>query len=407
MNLVLKNTYKIDLSQLYWLSFVFILMNSYTIYYDMLPFKLVYLFFCLIALLYLTSLTIQKVTFKEDPTIVKYKIKKEISVLDVFIGTALLLSIFYFNIYQISNRLILIVVPIYFMYKYAQNNIIKYSFITYFKWFIIVSYSVFLINQYYNLPTIVVPHTDSRVYHCTLLISCQEINTPFRFNAIYDEPGTFACIIAMIITFLWGVMPKVDKLFFIFIGLTTSSLFFVVYIVIFLLLYYTVIKFSKFTILIIGGMFLTYIFAEQIVNIIDNRDLSFFFFNRFILNDHGLVVGIVNNRTNALFSDYYNSLNLWHYLFGFRDNLQHVYLKWTGLSYRNFIVELGMISLVYIVLAYFYYCYKKIGVKITGIIFIFFALYFYQRPLFFRPEMMGFSFFLMNILNNYKKKDIQ
>ncbi|ASG04749.1 MULTISPECIES: hypothetical protein [Vibrio] len=365
---------------------IFAFFNSYSILYH----------FELIKIIYITSVVLAF-------SYIIYEFSLKIRYMELFFLFILIFSCTYASPYTTINKILLLVIPIYALYLASDR--VNDSFISFFKFIIIaisISYLIFICGKFIDLPTYNIIHDDARVYYCDIMFSCLEVNNEWRFSFIFDEPGTLAGLISITISILWNIMPNTYRYILLFLGFTTFSLFFFVYIVIFLSLNYLSKSNIRYFAIVTAFVVLLYLNIKPLVAFIDIEFITYFFEKRFVYNDYSIIVGIVDNRTDIDFISFYNRLDFLDKLFGTRELIFNIYSHWTGLSYRNYILEVGYLSLLSLSLFYAYYIYSKHGVRLAIVMLLFLFLYFYQRPLFFRPEMMGLSFLMLSSLKNYK-----
>ncbi|CAH6857173.1 conserved membrane hypothetical protein [Vibrio chagasii] len=247
---------------------------------------------------------------------------------------------------------------------------------------LIVDYNVFSIRKS-NVG-------DERVWGCFLL-TCNSQNV-YRYSFIFEEPGTLASIVCLMITFLPSDMNKLKRVF-ILIGATTYSLFFYIYFILYLF-------FKNITMLriIIMSIFILLLFfkLESFLVSIDNKYTNFYILRRLEFVD-GNLVGFINNRTDDLFLSFYNDFPLLDKIIGIHLPVSSVYSGWTGLTYRTFVIEYGWLS---ILIPFSLLCRLVIinlGFKKLVLFCLFFVCFFYQRPLFFRAEYLGLFLMLTSL----------
>ncbi len=364
-------------------------LNSYSILYHFALFKSIYIASIVLAFSYIV-----------------YEFSLKIRYKDLLFLLILILSCIYTSVYTTINKILLLAIPIYALYLASDR--IKDTFWDLFKFIImafLISYFVFLLGKIIPLPKYEFFHDDSRVYYCDIMLSCLESNNDWRFSFVFDEPGTLAGIISIMISILWNIMPNIYRYILIFLGFTTFSLFFLVYTIVFLLLNILSKSSLKYFLFVFLFFIMVYFNVKELVKFIDVDLITYFFEKRFIYNEYGVIVGIIDNRTDTDFISFYNNIDFLDKLFGIRELIFNVYFNWTGLSYRNYILEVGYFSFFSLSLFYVYYVYINNGIKLSILMLVFLILYFYQRPLFFRPEMMGLSFLMISTLKNYRDND--
>ncbi len=245
-----------------------------------------------------------------------------------------------------------------------------------------IDYDVFLIRKS-NIG-------DERIWGCFLL-TCNSQNV-YRYSFIFEEPGTLASIICLMITFLPNDMIKFKRIFVI-IGATTYSLFFYIYFMLYL--FFKKINITR--IIIISIIILLVFFKlEYFLIAIDNQYTNFYILRRLEFVD-GNLVGFINNRTNEAFLIFYNNMDLLEKVIGTHLPVSRVYPGWTGLTYRTFVIEYGWLS---ILIPFFLLCrlvFTNLGWKKLILFCLFFVCFFYQRPLFFRAEYLGLFLMLISL----------
>lgn len=235
---------------------------------------------------------------------------------------------------------------------------------------------------------------DERVLTC-LLSSCREVSSLYRYNFIYEEPGQAGTIFALYLL-LKSNLSRWECILVTISGVLTVSLFFIG-ILPFILLYRAFHKHKVVCFGIISSLVIVYISFIPLVKYLNNPYVNYQIESRLVLSNN-LVSGFVDNRTNQAFDYFYSSLPIDKVMFGYRQPLSDYYNGWTGLSYRNYVVEFGYINIILLLIMLLILVRKK-GYSVTSTLWmaVFFILVFYQRPLVFRIEYLGFIILFLSM----------
>lgn len=243
---------------------------------------------------------------------------------------------------------------------------------------------------------------DDRILTC-LLSSCREVSSLYRYNFIYEEPGQAGTILALYLL-LKNNISRWECILVVISGILTVSLFFIG-IMPFIFLYRTFQKNKPLCFGVILSLIIGYVLFIPLVKYVNNPYVNYQVENRLVISNN-MVSGFVDNRTDQEFDSFYSNLSIDKAIFGYRQPLSYFYGGWTGLSYRNYVVEFGYINIIllFIILLIFI---KNKGFSIASTLWmiVFFILVFYQRPLIFRIEYLGFIILFLSMKHINKQRE--
>lgn len=243
---------------------------------------------------------------------------------------------------------------------------------------------------------------DERILTC-LLSSCHEVSSLYRYNFIYEEPGQAGTILALYLLLKKNI-SRWECILVIVSGILTVSLFFIG-VIPFIFIYRAFHKNKPLCLGLILSLIIGYVLFIPLVKYVSHPYVNYQIENRLILSNN-LVSGFVDNRTNQEFDSFYSRLPIDKAIFGYRQPLSNYYDGWTGLSYRNYVVEFGYINLILLFIMFIILVVNK-GYSVTSTLWlvVFLILVFYQRPLVFRIEYLGFIILFLSMQHIERQRE--
>lgn len=216
----------------------------------------------------------------------------------------------------------------------------------------------------------------------------------FRFMAIFDEPGVVGTISGVLL-FVRGIHIKDWTTYPILIsGFLSFSLAFYLLLIAYILLYQSV----KAKVVSIFILFLLFIYFG------DNDFVQEKVFERLQV-ENGQMVGINRTQTSmeSFMRDFKNSDKYW---FGYGDNYAQNVVNKGGASYKDLIVNYGIIGFSFFVIISLALGVKVLGISNRLIIFLIsFSAIIYQRPFIFSPFYLFLLYspiFFIKQVQNFK-----
>lgn len=273
-----------------------------------------------------------------------------------------------------------------------QETITKY-YLKIFKIFCYIGIPFYIILNITILPhTVLVRSHDHRQYYnyFWLYFTHGYGYIQARFCSIFDEPGVVGTFIGIILLYYKKYIRKKTYIVFCILGIMTFSLFFII--TFFPITYFSDLRYIKLidkikkififiAILILGYLFLNiagrYTKGKGVYEVM--------VYNRFEWKDNW-IVGIVNNRDASVkgfdkaYEEFFNLKNkyLWlgHGKFAVRKDFGG-----SGLSYRIYIYEKGLLSVIYIALFFiFLHDWQRKNLLFNFVSIAFLTALFFQRP---------------------------
>ena len=207
-----------------------------------------------------------------------------------------------------------------------------------------------------------------RIYPFTIIYEGESGFPMLRFHGYYDEPGIVGTISAILLIIDNINLKNKINIPILIAGLLALSLFFYVTILAYLFV------FAKLKYKIIGGAIIVFL-GILFINIVGQ---DFPFFQRFIV-ENGKFAG--DTRTSSSFevwySNFLSSIDVW---FGYGGNKAQV-INAGGSSYKDLVVNYGVIFFVTYILSYFSYIGHYCKSRYSRLVCVFvFLCTLYQRP---------------------------
>lgn len=259
--------------------------------------------------------------------------------------------------------------------------------------FLLIAIPIYIVLQFTPLPHIVADRgSDGRSYfnYFFLYSSNGYGYITKRFTSIYEEPGSLASLLALLVFYNKSLFTKKQYWVFVICGVLTFSLFYMGLII--PLLYFSslrtyslpkkIYRIALFVLLIIISYFAINAFAKSTKG---NGVYEVLFYNRFKW-ESGFIVGIDNNRDMGIpgfdeaFKKFSTKINTTEYWFGNGKNTVKETFGTSGLSYRVAHYESGMLIILYLfALLFFMHDWRK-NTLFSVFSMVFLLAFFFQRP---------------------------
>ncbi|MCE7069492.1 hypothetical protein LZG74_04235 [Dyadobacter sp. CY327] len=296
-------------------------------------------------------------------------------------------------------------------------------YIKVFLFLMIIGIPIFLLINIFGIPPLFSIQRGElgkgRLYDNYLLFYWSRAGVENRFSSVFDEPGVVGTIIPLILYYYRRMLTRFEYWILIITGILSFSLFF-------LIVFLPVLYFSNTRLLSTKQLMLrltfsfVFIFISYVAFVFiarstkDDPILALKVYHRFEWKDDW-IVGIVNNRDtrirgfDSMYQGFAKGDNADFYTGKGKDYMLKEYGGST-LSYRVFVLERGIIILVYLAFLFAYFHPWRQYLIFSLISMVLLALVFFQRPGLFSLNYFllvyaGLTLFRMQI--PHKSKNIE
>lgn len=286
---------------------------------------------------------------------------------------------------------VILIVPFFFM-KAGYVEVVYDKFIVVLAILLIPSILQYFLNTFIGIPfpyKIIPPYEELKpeMYHqYTFFVVNDQLRLLPRFFSYFDEPGVIGTLCGMILLSKKFNLSHWSSVVLLISGILSLSLAFFVFVAVGVLILDYKHKFW-----VVLGLISLVVVLSQIEYLEP-------FFMRFAFEDNQL---IGDNRTtdsfNTWFANFMNSSDVW---LG-KGRGYAAYMNEGGSSYKNLIVDYGIIFFIFYILIFCFKAIKKIG--LSREFFLWIALFggcMYQRPSINRPEYVFVWLAAIYLLSN-------
>lgn len=295
------------------------------------------------------------------------------------------------NFVQAIQYIISAAMPVYVfsLMKDEEQLFSAKLYIQMFTTLLIIGTPIYFLINIFNIPHLVEIRGDGRDYwNYFFLYYSRPGLISRRFTSVFDEPGVVATIISVILLYYRHFISKFQYILLVIVGFLTFSLFY--FIVLLPILYLGNLRYLNpvnqlkryilFGVLLVVGYFSVVMFGRTTK---DGGAMEVLVYNRFEWKNDW-IVGIENNRDVMIgFDEGFKKMQ--HeggkpYWVGYGKNAAMDHYGSSGLSYRIYWYEKGLISLVYVALVFLGMHNWRRDALFSIFSFGFLVLLFFQRP---------------------------